>query len=310
MDWEILGLQKSGVLDLGIAHSRRAPAATPGRERSEFTSAPLPAQPAAARCPPPPRRAPIPGWTLRRGSPVGPAPASGVPPPRLLPPPAPWTHPRPPPPSSAGGEGAEARPRPPHLGPPLPAPARPRARRGSLPGTAAPRARARPGERAWRAGEGAALRGRRLGCPAEQQQRRHGRRHWHRARAPSSPPSPARSRRAAAAAVPSPGATCLGPSVSRGCGGARRGRAGAGRGVRAPGAMPRAGGPRAPRPAALPRSLSRLRECPGRSRIVLALGATQMALGCLIVAVSFAALALTTSARVRHSCPFWAGFSG
>ncbi|XP_077656371.1 protein ENTREP2 isoform X3 [Urocitellus parryii] len=73
--------------------------------------------------------------------------------------------------------------------------------------------------------------------------------------------------------------------------------------------MPPAGGPRAPRPTALPRSLSRLRECPGRSRIVLALGATQMALGCLIVAVSFAALALTTSARVRHSCPFWAGFS-
>ncbi|KAM6202428.1 protein ENTREP2 [Rhynchocyon petersi] len=73
--------------------------------------------------------------------------------------------------------------------------------------------------------------------------------------------------------------------------------------------MSPAGGPRAPRPAALPRSLSRLRECPGRSRIVLALGATQMALGCLIVAVSFAALALTTSARVRHSCPFWAGFS-
>jgi hypothetical protein len=90
---------------------------------------------------------------------------------------------------------------------------------------------------------------------------------------------------------------------------ARRGPAGAGRGAREPGTMPPAGGPRAPRPAALPRSLSRLRECPGRSRIVLALGATQMALGCLIVAVSFAALALTTSARVRHSCPFWAGFS-
>ncbi|XP_038602804.1 protein FAM189A1 isoform X1 [Tachyglossus aculeatus] len=34
-----------------------------------------------------------------------------------------------------------------------------------------------------------------------------------------------------------------------------------------------------------------------------------MGLGCLIVAVSFGALALTTSARVRHSCPFWAGFS-
>lgn len=73
--------------------------------------------------------------------------------------------------------------------------------------------------------------------------------------------------------------------------------------------MPRAGGARAPRPAAPPRSLSRLRPCPGRSRVALALGATQMALGCLIVAVSFAALALTTSARVRHSCPFWAGFS-
>ncbi|XP_060115883.1 protein ENTREP2 [Heteronotia binoei] len=42
---------------------------------------------------------------------------------------------------------------------------------------------------------------------------------------------------------------------------------------------------------------------------MLALGGAQMALGCLIVAVSFAALALTTSARVRHSCPFWAGFS-
>ncbi|KAM6058776.1 protein ENTREP2 isoform 3-T3 [Chlamydotis macqueenii] len=42
---------------------------------------------------------------------------------------------------------------------------------------------------------------------------------------------------------------------------------------------------------------------------MLALGVAQMALGCLIVAVSFAALALTTSARVRHSCPFWAGFS-
>ncbi|GLD71846.1 protein FAM189A1 [Lates japonicus] len=34
-----------------------------------------------------------------------------------------------------------------------------------------------------------------------------------------------------------------------------------------------------------------------------------MVLGSLILAVSFAALALTTSPRVRHSCPFWAGFS-
>ncbi|XP_078055997.1 protein ENTREP2 [Mustelus asterias] len=47
----------------------------------------------------------------------------------------------------------------------------------------------------------------------------------------------------------------------------------------------------------------------GRGRLMLALGASQMALGGLIVAVSFAALALTSSARVRHSCPFWAGFS-
>ncbi|KAK9393824.1 tight junction protein ZO-1-like [Crotalus adamanteus] len=62
-------------------------------------------------------------------------------------------------------------------------------------------------------------------------------------------------------------------------------------------------------PAALSRRLARLRELRARSRVLLALGASQMALGCLIVAVSFAALALTTSARVRHSCPFWAGFS-
>ncbi|KAM9310863.1 protein ENTREP2 [Gastrophryne carolinensis] len=68
-------------------------------------------------------------------------------------------------------------------------------------------------------------------------------------------------------------------------------------------------GSRSLSPAALSRSLSRLREYRTRSRIMLALGVSQMVLGCLIVAVSFAALALTTSARVRHSCPFWAGFS-
>ncbi|XP_058702752.1 protein ENTREP2 isoform X2 [Poecile atricapillus] len=73
--------------------------------------------------------------------------------------------------------------------------------------------------------------------------------------------------------------------------------------VRAP------GGARSLSPTALSRSLSRLREQRARSRAMLALGVTQMVLGCLIVAVSFAALALTTSARVRHSCPFWAGFS-
>ncbi|XP_072837640.2 protein ENTREP2 isoform X1 [Pogona vitticeps] len=69
------------------------------------------------------------------------------------------------------------------------------------------------------------------------------------------------------------------------------------------------GGGRSLSPAALSRRLSRLRESRTRSRMMLALGAGQMVLGCLIVAVSFAALALTTSARVRHSCPFWAGFS-
>ncbi|KAG8575917.1 hypothetical protein GDO81_009703 [Engystomops pustulosus] len=68
-------------------------------------------------------------------------------------------------------------------------------------------------------------------------------------------------------------------------------------------------GTRSLSPAALSRSLSRLREYRTRSRIMLSLGVSQMVLGCLIVAVSFAALALTTSARVRHSCPFWAGFS-
>ncbi|XP_069654155.1 protein ENTREP2 isoform X2 [Haliaeetus albicilla] len=75
------------------------------------------------------------------------------------------------------------------------------------------------------------------------------------------------------------------------------------------GAVRPPGGARPLSPTALSRSLSRLREHRARSRAMLALGVTQMALGCLIVAVSFAALALTTSARVRHSCPFWAGFS-
>ncbi|KAG7473426.1 hypothetical protein MATL_G00095740 [Megalops atlanticus] len=62
-------------------------------------------------------------------------------------------------------------------------------------------------------------------------------------------------------------------------------------------------------PASLSRSLSRLREFRTRTRIMLSLGVSQMVLGSLILAVSFAALALTTSSRVRHSCPFWAGFS-
>lgn len=71
-------------------------------------------------------------------------------------------------------------------------------------------------------------------------------------------------------------------------------------------AMPRA---RSLSPVSLSRSLSRLREFRTRTRIMLSLGVSQMVLGSLILAVSFAALALTTSPRVRHSCPFWAGFS-
>lgn len=68
-------------------------------------------------------------------------------------------------------------------------------------------------------------------------------------------------------------------------------------------------GPGSLSPVSLSRSLSRLREYRTRTRIMLALGVSQMVLGSLILAVSFAALALTTSPRVRHSCPFWAGFS-
>ncbi|XP_016888193.1 protein FAM189A1 isoform X3 [Cynoglossus semilaevis] len=78
-------------------------------------------------------------------------------------------------------------------------------------------------------------------------------------------------------------------------------------------ALPRGGssvtGPGSLSPASLSRSLSRLREYRTRTRIMLTLGVSQMVLGSLILAVSFAALALTTSPRVRHSCPFWAGFS-
>ncbi|XP_041035639.1 protein FAM189A1-like [Carcharodon carcharias] len=57
------------------------------------------------------------------------------------------------------------------------------------------------------------------------------------------------------------------------------------------------------------RSLSRLGEQRARTQLLLALGVTQIALGSMIVAVSFAALAITNSAKIRHSCPFWAGFS-
>ncbi|XP_059836066.1 protein ENTREP2-like [Hypanus sabinus] len=60
---------------------------------------------------------------------------------------------------------------------------------------------------------------------------------------------------------------------------------------------------------AVSRSLSRLGEQRARTQLLLALGVTQIALGSMIVAVSFAALAITNSAKIRHSCPFWAGFA-
>lgn len=153
---------------------------------------------------------------------------------------------------------------------------------------------------------------------------------------PAAPPAPRlqRGQEAAAAAGAAPRPPCprrgragVAPGAGRlllhaprllaapapGCpaerGGGRR-RRGAPRRMPAGGGAARApGGARSLSPTALSRSLSRLREQRARSRAMLALGVTQMVLGCLIVAVSFAALALTTSARVRHSCPFWAGFS-
>ncbi|KAL1271394.1 hypothetical protein QQF64_030410 [Cirrhinus molitorella] len=60
-------------------------------------------------------------------------------------------------------------------------------------------------------------------------------------------------------------------------------------------AMPRG---RSLSPVSLSRSLSRLREFRTRTRIMLSLGVSQMVLGSLILAVSFAALALTTSPRL------------
>ncbi|KTG40501.1 hypothetical protein cypCar_00004038, partial [Cyprinus carpio] len=59
-------------------------------------------------------------------------------------------------------------------------------------------------------------------------------------------------------------------------------------------AMPRG---RSLSPVSLSRSLTRLREFRTRTRIMLSLGVSQMVLGSLILAVSFAALALTTSPR-------------
>ncbi|XP_066577208.1 protein ENTREP3 [Amia ocellicauda] len=54
--------------------------------------------------------------------------------------------------------------------------------------------------------------------------------------------------------------------------------------------------------------LSRLGQTRGRAQLLLALGLVQMGLGAMLLAVSFVSVAFTSSPRVRHSCPFWAGF--
>nr|XP_015224281.1 PREDICTED: protein FAM189B [Lepisosteus oculatus] len=54
--------------------------------------------------------------------------------------------------------------------------------------------------------------------------------------------------------------------------------------------------------------LSRLGVAWERAQLLLASGLVQMGLGAMLLAVSFVSVTFTTSARVRHSCPFWAGF--
>ncbi|TRZ00065.1 hypothetical protein DNTS_025731 [Danionella cerebrum] len=44
------------------------------------------------------------------------------------------------------------------------------------------------------------------------------------------------------------------------------------------------------------------------ARVLLYLGLCHLALGAMVLAFSFTSLAFTSSARVRQSCPFWAGF--
>lgn len=273
------GKAASWILEFRIRE--RLLAATRRAGRSGFTSSALPALPGGL---PRPGLAPGSAPTARRargpGSQAPSAPPAEAPPRRLLP--SSVTRLRSP--LSSPGPGADpasgAAPAPPGPGP-TPAPAQ-RAAAGLAPGDgggsppargsggARARARARPGERAGRAGEGAARRGRRAGGPTERRRRRrHGRGHRQGLRAPGSPPGPARSRRAAAAApaaggqaVPAPGATCLGPSVRRGGGGGARraGRSGARRagarrdasGRRSPRAAPRRAAPQPVPPARVP----------------------------------------------------------
>lgn len=47
---------------------------------------------------------------------------------------------------------------------------------------------------------------------------------------------------------------------------------------------------------------------PGGARLLLYLGLCHLCLGAMVLAFSFTSMAFTSSARVRQSCPFWAGF--
>lgn len=47
---------------------------------------------------------------------------------------------------------------------------------------------------------------------------------------------------------------------------------------------------------------------PSGARLLLYLGLCHLGLGAMVLAFSFTSMAFTSSARVRQSCPFWAGF--
>ncbi|XP_049586869.1 protein ENTREP3 isoform X1 [Syngnathus scovelli] len=47
---------------------------------------------------------------------------------------------------------------------------------------------------------------------------------------------------------------------------------------------------------------------PGGAKLLLYLGLCHLGLGAMVLAFSFTSMAFTSSARVRQSCPFWAGF--
>nr|XP_020462946.1 protein FAM189B [Monopterus albus] len=49
-------------------------------------------------------------------------------------------------------------------------------------------------------------------------------------------------------------------------------------------------------------------RAPGGARLLLYLGLCHLGLGAMVLAFSFTSMAFTSSARVRQSCPFWAGF--